>query len=86
MRHYEFDCKRDKEGFFFEVIRKALEANGYKYVANPYTGGDNDRVIVDTVAKQWAFFERGTAPHYEDLPFMDSKSLADLIRYKHNDQ
>ena len=73
----------NNKAFALELIPKLIEL-GYKLVENYTTGGDNDKLIIDTDAKTFAWFEQGFSPYADDLSYFKDKSLSDLfsMRYK----
>lgn len=72
------------EGNFLNILLPKLHELGFKQIENHSTGGDNDFIIVDSETKQYAYFENGYKPYYEELPFYNDKELKDLMSMRYN--
>lgn len=62
-----------------------LLSKGYRFVENPYIGGDNDFIIVDKDNNKFTYFENGRYPFY-DLRILNKSyknyNIEDLIKVR----
>lgn len=59
-------------------IIPVLNSNGYKHVFNPYTGGDNDFLLIDPENQEYSWFEQGFKPYYSDIPYLECENITEI--------
>ena len=66
----------------FNNANKNYVIKNYRWVKNPYTGGDNDILIIDTLNKCYTYAEFGSCLVSDGFldNFLDSETLSNIIK------